>query len=379
MYRIILWISVMLFLISACTPGSQSPATPASTAVQPIVTDSAQQAGETAAIEDLPTQTMTASPTTPQATETSAPSPTPAVTMTPIQTEGPTSLPSDLAGNIVIDHNSVVLFDQIPDEYRQAAADLPMAYIDASVGHNISLGLDCLSTPSTNARNYCLRWEHRDPAYSIDPSEFVWPGTHDRSNWDFLTWVGQCDSWDRKVGCFMEIISPLLDQYEVVSYQFSYLDVVDGTSIADPAAGFFANHEDRLDVYDLEDFESQNPEKVVIYWTTSLARGIGSETSMNFNQMMRQYASENNKVLFDVADILSHTPDGRPCYDNRDGVAYLAENHPDDGQDYPAICQEYTTELEGGHLGSVSGGMIRVAKAFWVLMAQVAGWDGMSP
>jgi hypothetical protein len=34
--------------------------------------------------------------------------------------------------------------------------------------------------------------------------------------------------------------------------------------------------------------------------------------------------------------------------------------------------------VEGGHLGSVSAGKIRVAKAFWVLMAQLAGWDGSS-
>ncbi|MBE0411782.1 MAG: hypothetical protein IBX69_18800 [Anaerolineales bacterium] len=52
------------------------------------------------------------------------------------------------------------------------------------------------------------------------------------------------------------------------------------------------------------------------------------------------------------------------------------EDYPDDGLDLPAICQDYTTEVDGGHLGSVSGGKIRVAKAFWVLMAQIAGWDG---
>lgn len=28
-----------------------------------------------------------------------------------------------------------------------------------------------------------------------------------------------------------------------------------------------------------------------------------------------------------------------------------------------------------GHLGSISAGGIRVAKAFWVLMAQIAGWQ----
>ena len=51
------------------------------------------------------------------------------------------------------------------------------------------------------------------------------------------------------------------------------------------------------------------------------------------------------------------------------------EDHPDDGIDFPAICQDYTTEPNGGHLGSVSSGKIRIIKAFWVLLARIAGWN----
>lgn len=376
MFRSFLWICILFVFVTACTAGSQTPTPIPNTPQQPQETVGSQVIDPTVPVENQPTQTRSVAPTSlPQASETSSPTISPAIESTPTQTGNPTANPSDQAESIVVNHSSVALFDQIPDEYREAAAAMHMAYIDASVGFNISSGLDCLSTPSTNARNYCTRWEHKDPAYSIDPSEFVWPGTHDRSNWDFLNWEGDCASWDRKVGCFMDIIRPVIDQYQVVSYQFSYLDVSGDSTIADPSAGFFSNNENLLDVYDLEGFEDEYPGVVVIYWTTSLARGIGGEISTNFNQMMRQYAADNQKVLFDVADILSHTPDGRACYDNRDGITYATENHPDDGQDYPAICPEYTTETEGGHLGSVSGGMIRVAKAYWVLMAQIAGWD----
>ena len=87
-------------------------------------------------------------------------------------------------------------------------------------------------------------------------------------------------------------------------------------------------------------------------------------SSTQFNDEMRRYAIEHEKVLFDAADILSHDRNGQPCYDI-----------VNDGVNYPAICVDYTTESVGGHLGSVSGGKISMAKAFWVLMAQIAGWN----
>jgi hypothetical protein len=94
---------------------------------------------------------------------------------------------------------------------------------------------------------------------------------------------------------------------------------------------------------------------------------------------MRQYVATHGGVLFDVADIESHDPYGAPCYDNRDGVPYyrlgsLRENYPNDGVNQPAICQHYTSEHDGGHLGAPSAGGIRLAKGLMVLMARIAGW-----
>jgi hypothetical protein len=163
----------------------------------------------------------------------------------------------------------------------------------------------------------------------------------------------------------------------VVGYQFSYLAVMPGAKIADPSVGFFAPGGSGGKAADYAAFEARHPGKTVLWWTTSLARGIGTPEARDFNDAMRSHARAHDLVLFDVADILSHDPMGNPCFDNRDGVEYLTENHPDDGLDLPAICPQYTTETEGGHLGSISAGGIRVAKAFWVLMARIAGWDGV--
>lgn len=343
------------------------------------------------------TQTATASPTplatsatvsatvtvpltaTPTATTVATPSSLP----TPDPSANPLTPPTDM---IYIDHNDVVLFEQIPEEYLAAAANIPMLFIDRSVGVNISEALDCLAFPShETAPHYCSVYKHAGtPAFDSDPSEVSWSreGGYGRDNWHYETWPeNDCRLWQRHVPCFTNRVTELLDQYQVFSFKFSYLEVTDGSTIADQPNGFFSDIPTPGDVNDLATFEAQHPDKIIIYWTTSLARSIGTETSDQFNDQVRQYAIEHNKVLFDLADILSHDPDGNPCYDNRDGQPYsnqhTSENYPDDGRNHLAICQHYTTETEGGHLGSTSTGAIRAAKALWVLMARLAGWNGV--
>lgn len=287
---------------------------------------------------------------------------------------------------IVADHNSVALFEQIPENYLLAAQATSMLYMDRSVGGNISEGLDCLSYPTDEeARNHCVRYVHPDPSFSVSRDALNWsrPGGYSRANWDFVFWPSGCSDWSTEVGCFFDHVDNHLGEYKVVSYQFSYLEVQPGSDIADRPGGFFWDNRNKLDVYDLEAYEAAHPEMEFIYWTTSLSRAIGSPEAESFNNQMRQYAIANGKPLFDVADILSHDPNGIPCYDNRDGRPYdsgvESENYPDDGLNIPAICPHYTTEVDGGHLGSVSLGKIRAAKAFWVLMAQLSGWNPGTP
>jgi hypothetical protein len=323
-----------------------------------------------------------------------APEPTPPTRPTPFPVN-----PS------VVDHRSVELFEQIPDEYLQAARELRMVFADRSVGDNINTALNCLTAPSWGESLPSCRRDF----YEIDGSTWLWrtfstidlqngqipegilftpnPTKYDRSNWSYDT---ASDDWEGIIAHFVQNLVPqYINQKDVLSFQFSYLNILPGSTIADPDMGFFVDlpHEGyysnslRWDISDLEELESLYPEKMFFYWTTSLARSLGSPEGTAFNNQMRSYAIANDKLLFDVAAILSHDWEGNPCYDNRDGVPYCSqsgdcENYPNDGHNYPAICQEYTTETNGGHLGSVSGGGLRIAKAFWVLMARIAGWEG---
>jgi hypothetical protein len=276
-----------------------------------------------------------------------------------------------LAQSIIVDHNAVKDFDRIPDQYKVEAAKLRMLFMDRSVGGNIDSYLDCLASPWSSAKSYCKHYDHKDSAYAVNPLEVFWAGTWDRRNWRYEYWPATCSE---DVNCFIDFIEPRIDSFDVMGCQFSYLAVTPGSKIADTINGFFGSKPGKNHAIVYSAFAAKYPVKKIIWWTTSLARGIGTPESQAFNQQSRDFANKNNIILFDVADILSHDPDGKPCYDNRDGITYMTENNPDDGLDIPAICPQYTTETEGGHLGSISAGGIRVAKAFWVLMARIAGW-----
>jgi hypothetical protein len=278
-----------------------------------------------------------------------------------------------MAQGLIINRHDVALFDSIPVEYKQAASSLRMMFMDRSVGYNISTYLDCLSQPHASAPSYCKRTGHQDSTYNVDPSEVYWSSTWPRDHWQYRFWPDGCSE---DVTCFIDYIDDRLDSFDILGCQFSYLAVSSGAPIADTLTGFFGSEGDDNKALTYAHFAADHPDKKLIWWTTSLARGIGTPESESFNRQMREYAEEHDVILFDVADILAHDPGGEPCYDNRDGVIYKDENHPDDDELIPAICPHYTTETEGGHLGSVSAGGIRVSKAMWVLMARLAGWKG---
>jgi hypothetical protein len=293
-------------------------------------------------------------------------------------------------GHIVVDHTSVALFDQIPDDYITAARNLGLLFSDASVGDNIDSGLDCLAAPSWAQSSTGCRRAYTDANWNWKlflsnsgiPQSILFtpdPVKYDRSNWTYV--FRTAGDWNSATQEFIEVIAPAyLATKDVLSYQFSYYDGDEISDITHPTEGFFGDNPNRYNIHDLEAFMAQHPDKTFFLWTTSLSRRTGSDVAVDLNNQMRQYAREHNLALFDVADILSHSETGAACFDNRDGVPYCdqsgqCEDHPDDGRDIPAICRDYTTEADGGHLGSVSAGRLRIAKAFWVLMARIAGWN----
>jgi len=224
---------------------------------------------------------------------------------------------SALAQGIVVDHTSLALFDQIPEQYLEAARNLRVLFMDRSVGVNTHDGLNCLTASSYGSTRVTCRRDYRqvggsweltlrmeadkaagrvDPYIDFNPS----PTRYDRSNWDFFIFAsawqsmaedfimglnnGSIPASDHLSGQSVQI-NPM--NYDVLSFQFSYLNVDVGSTIPD----FFTQLPgDFNDAYDLEREVAENltPSRVFVYWTASLSRALGSDSATQFNEAMRQ-------------------------------------------------------------------------------------------
>lgn len=283
-----------------------------------------------------PTETATSTPTTaplqPEETvevdETGEAAPTP--TQAALRS-GPT---------ILIDHTAVDGFDVIPDEQIAAAARIRYMIRESSIGVNIDQGLNCLMGNFEGRRpNSC--GELFDPKY-------------DRSNWEFQ--IRGNPGWIDKVNDFVEQVHLQADNFDAFSFSVGYVDGLD--------EGFYPRISDpenfqTLFVDKIEALEAEYPDKIFVWWTMSLSR-VGSENGTKFNQMLREYTATHNKILFDLADIEAHNPDG---------TKVESENG------YEVISPLYTNEEKSGHLNVA--GRERVSRAFWYLMARLAGWEGI--
>jgi hypothetical protein len=261
---------------------------------------------------------------------------------------------------IVIDHRSIASFDHIPDQYIQAAIQIDSLFRHASVGNNIHNGLDCLMNRNQPRPNSCDA--------GLSPGEIFYNSRYDRTRWHFEFHSpppGQNPPWWDKLNFFVNRVDglPQNTPYDVVAFKFGYVDSQPNHPI--DTAFFARNPNDPYSgIEDLEALRNRHSNKVIVIWTMGLARSVGTSISTNFNNQLRTYAAQNPTrfPLMDVADIQSHDPNGNPCYDNQ-------------GRGLPALCSQYTNETNGGHLNA--RGMQRMAKAYWVLMARLAGWNGI--
>jgi len=108
-------------------------------------------------------------------------------------------------------------------------------------------------------------------------------------------------------------------------------------------------------LHSMTNLEAAFPQTILVYTTMPLMTDADADNFLRnvFNERLREWTQHNGRVLFDIADIEAHAPDGKVC-------AFQYRN-----KTYQKLCDSYTND--GGHLNQT--GRQLVAKGFYALAA----------
>ena len=130
--------------------------------------------------------------------------------------------------------------------------------------------------------------------------------------------------------------------------------------------------------------ENSFPSVKFVYMTGHLD-GTGLDGNLNQrNEQIRRYCRNNNKILYDFADIESYCPDGLFYLDKlaNDNCDYDSDNNGTRDKNWAVDWQNSHTEnidwynCSTAHSQSLNGNL--KAYAAWYLWASLAGWDGIT-
>lgn len=238
---------------------------------------------------------------------------------------------------IVADHRAVTQFEQIPDSYLQAAKEnLRLIYGHTSHGSQIVTGMGMLAAESSRF------------SYTNNFLMDGFPGASDLGNPNLTEWRRATDNYLRSDVTGRNVV------------MWSWCGQVSSASSGDISQ--YLNNMNQL--------ESEYKKVKFIYMTGHLD-GTGWGGNLNLrNQQIRDYVKNNNKILFDFADIETY---------DLNGVSHLDDNpRASDACEWCSVWSaNHTCPSCGDCAHSQCLNCYNKAKAFWWLMARLAGWSGL--
>jgi hypothetical protein len=259
-----------------------------------------------------------------------------------------------LAAIRIIDHSNFDP-DSLPLVDITKAAALKVYFEHASVGQNISddppyaMGGDTLPSglsalKALNPRYSSGRASWVSDPYAANSSDPAWFDTH----------TGLGDNFrgnpaaDYKRSYFAASMGTIAAKVNVASFKLCWID-----NPSSPSTLFNSVKTT------MEALEAAYPGVKFVWWTMPITTlGYGDSASIrgqrqSFNTLVRNYCNASGKWLLDIADLESHDDLGNALVD---------------GSGNELLYPSYATD--GGHLSA--SGRLKVAKAYWRLLAEIA-------
>ena len=254
--------------------------------------------------------------------------------------------------NMIIDHNCTDL-NLIPAEWIDSAkVKLHIAYGHTSHGSQLTTGM----TGLIGFKGSEYAWNNGGTNGALDLHDYAMSG--DLGNPDRTSWADRTRTY-------------LDANTDVNVIIWSWCGQVSSATETD------------INIYlDLmTDLESDYPGVMFVYMTGHLD-GTGLEGNLHLrNEQMRNYCDDNDKILYDFADIECYDPDGTYFGDKipNDACAYDTNNDGSRDGNWAIEWQgSHTVDTDWYECSSAHSEPLNAnqkAYAAWWLWARLAGWD----